>query len=123
MTQYEALLRNVQRILAQFGGEKPEPEDLKTGRRKHTPEQMRNLLQQIEAAVANGKTMIQACKEAAIMEQTYDHWRREHGAPQVDHAQRLKELEHENANLKRLLSDLSTKPPMLKDTPRETSKP
>ena len=40
-------------------------------RKKHTPEQVVNLLRQIEVAVANGKTTSQACKEAEITEQTY----------------------------------------------------
>ena len=55
------------------------------------------------------------------MEQTYDRWRNENGGPQVSHAQRLKELEHENANLKRLLADLSPETPVLKNTVRKTS--
>lgn len=48
-----------------------------------------------------------ACKEASITEQTYYRWRREHGGLQVDQAKRLKELERENAKLKRLVVNLS----------------
>ena len=62
-----------------------------------------NLLRQIEVAVANGKTTPLACKEAGITEQTYYRWRKEYGGLQVDQARRLKELEQENAKLKRLV--------------------
>jgi putative transposase len=44
--------------------------------KKHTAEQMVNLLRQVEVGVANGKTLAQACKEAEIVEQTYYRWRR-----------------------------------------------
>ena len=64
-----------------------------------------NLLRQIEVAVANGKTTTVACKEAEITEQTYYRWRKEYGGLQVDQARRLKELEQENAKLKRLVSE------------------
>ena len=70
---------------------------------KYRPEQVVNLLRQIEVAVANGKTT-QASKEAGIVEQTYFRWRKEYGGLQVDQAKRLKELEQENAKLKRLVA-------------------
>ena len=47
--------------------------------RKHTAEQIVNLLRQVEVGVANGKTLPQACKEAEIVEQTYYRWRKEYG--------------------------------------------
>jgi putative transposase len=84
-------------------------------RKKHTPEQVVNLLRQIEVAVANGKTTSQACKEAEIKEQTYYRWRKEYGGLQVDQARRLKELESENARLKRPVSELSLEKLALKD--------
>jgi putative transposase len=69
--------------------------------KRYRAEQVVNLLRQIEVAVANGKTTAQACKEAEIVEQTYFRWRKEYGDLQVDQAKRLKELEQENAKLKR----------------------
>lgn len=83
--------------------------------RKHTPEQVVNLLRQIEVAVANGKTTALACKEGEITEQTYYRWRKEYGGLQVDQARRLKELEQENTKLKRLVSELSLEKLVLKD--------
>ena len=74
-----------------------------------------NLLRQIEVAVANGKQTEQACRDAGIVEQTYYRWRREYGGMKVDQARRLKELEQENAKLKRLVSELSLEKLVLKD--------
>src|SRR5580698_6729944 len=84
--------------------------------KKHTAEQVVNLLRQVEVGVANGKSMAQACKEAEIVEQTYYRWRKEYGGLKVDQARRLKELEQENAKLKRLVSELSLEKLVLKDT-------
>jgi putative transposase len=74
-----------------------------------------NLLRQVEVGVANGKTLPQTCKEAEIVEQTYYRWRKEYGGLKVDQARRLKELEQENAKLKRLVSELSLEKLVLKD--------
>jgi putative transposase len=83
--------------------------------KKHSAEQVVNLLRQIEVRVANGKTTVQACKEASITEQTYYRWRKEYGGLKVDQAKRLKELEAENAKLKRLVANLSLDNLVLKD--------
>jgi transposase len=83
--------------------------------KKNTPEQIVCLLRQVEVAVASGKTTPQACKEFLIAEQTYYRWRKEYGGLQVDQARRLKELEQENAKLKRLVAELSLDKWVLKD--------
>ena len=83
--------------------------------KKHTAEQIVNLLRHFEVGVANGKTLPQACKEAEIVEQTYYRWRREYGGLKVDQARRLKDLELENAKLKRLVANLSLEKLVLKD--------
>jgi transposase-like protein len=83
--------------------------------KRHTPEQVVSILRQVEVSVAGGKTMALACKEAAITEQTYYRWRKEYGGLQVDQARRLKELEQENAKLKRLVAELSLDKLVLKD--------
>ena len=85
------------------------------GGKKHTAEQIVSLLRQIEVAVANGKTTPVACRESGITEQTYYRWRKEYGGLQVDQARRLKELEQENAKLKRLVAELSLDKLVLKD--------
>ena len=83
--------------------------------KKYRPERVLNLLRQIEVAVANGKSTAQACKEAGIVEQTYFRWHKEYGGLQADQAKRLKDLEQENAKLKRLVANLSLDNLVLKD--------
>jgi transposase-like protein len=83
--------------------------------KKYAAEQIVSLLRQIEVGTANGKMTPQACKEVGITEQTYYRWRKEYGGLQVDQARRLKELEQENAKLKRLVAELSLDKPVLKD--------
>jgi transposase-like protein len=83
--------------------------------KKHSPEQIVSILRQIEVASANGKTHPVACRESGITEQTFYRWRKEYGGLQVDQARRLKELEQENAKLKRLVADLSLDKLVLKD--------
>ena len=83
--------------------------------KRYQAEQVVNLLRQIEVAVANGKTRVQACKEAEILEQTYFRWRKEYGGLQIDQAKRLKELEQEAGKLKRLVANLSLDNLVLKD--------
>jgi putative transposase len=82
---------------------------------RYKPEQIVNLLRQIEVAVANGKSAPLACKEAGITAQTYYRWRKEYGGLKLDQAKRLKELEKENSKLKRLVAELSLEKQILKD--------
>jgi len=82
---------------------------------RYKPEQIVTLLRQIEVAVANGKTTPQACKEAEVSSQTYYRWRKEYGGLKVEQAKRMKELEKENARLKRLVAELSLEKQVLKE--------
>jgi putative transposase len=63
-------------------------------------------LPQIEVQTAQGKSLALACTEAEISEQSY-RWRKEYGGLQVDEARKIKDLERENAQLRRLMADLS----------------
>ena len=83
--------------------------------RRYKPEQIVNLLRQIEVGIANGKPTPQACKEAEITVQTYYRWRKEYGGLKLDQAKRLKELVRENSKLKRLVAELSLEKQILKD--------
>ena len=82
--------------------------------KKYQPEQVVNLLRQIEVAVANWKTTALACKEAGIVSRPTSVGE-EYGGLQVDQAKRLKELEQENSKLKRLVANLSLDNLVLKD--------
>ena len=83
--------------------------------RRYKPEQIVTILRQIEVEIANGKSTPQACKEAEITAQTYYRWRKEFGGLKLNQAKRLKELERENAKLKRLVAELSLEKQILKD--------
>ena len=83
--------------------------------KRYKPEQVVNLLRQIEVQIANGKKVPQACKEAGNHTQTYYRWRKEYGGLKLDQARRLKELENENARLKRVVAELSIEKQVLRD--------
>ena len=83
--------------------------------KKYKPEQIVTVLRQIEVQIASGKTAPQACKEAGIHTQTYYRWRKEYGGLKLEQAKRLKELEKENARLKRLVAELSLEKQVLQD--------
>lgn len=69
----------------------------------------------IEVAIGGGKIAQLVCKEASISEQSYYRWRKEYGGLQHDQAKRFKELERENARLRKLFADLSLEQAMLKE--------
>jgi len=83
--------------------------------KRFKPEQIVNLLRQIEVEIANGKTTPQACRDAQITAQTYYRWRKEFGGLKLDQAKRLKELEKENGRLKRLVAELSLEKQVLRE--------
>ena len=74
---------------------------------KTSAEQVVLKLRQIEVQTAQGKSLALACKEAEISEQSDSRWRKEYGGLQVDQARKMKDLERENARLRRLVADLS----------------
>ena len=71
------------------------------------PEQIVTLLRQVEVATVNGKSPPQACKDAAMTEQTSYRWWKEYGGLKLAQAKRLKELEKENSRLTRGVAELS----------------
>ena len=83
--------------------------------KRFKPEQIVNLLRQVEVEIANGKTTPQACRDAQITAQTYYRWRKEFGGLKLDQAKRLKELEKENSRLKRLVAELSLEKQVLRE--------
>lgn len=82
---------------------------------KTSGEQVVLKLRQIEVQTAQGKSLALACKEAEISEQSYYRWRKEYGGLQVDQARKMKDLERENARLRRLVADLSLEKQVLAD--------
>ena len=74
-------------------------------RKRFTTEQIIQHLREAEVLLSQDKTVAQVCKQIGITEQTYYRWRKEYGGIRTDPAKRLKDLEKENARLKRLLAD------------------
>jgi transposase-like protein len=72
-----------------------------------TPEQIVAKLRQIEVLLSQGKTVPLACKDSGITDQTYYLWRKEYGGLQLEQAKKLKDLQKENAQLKRALATLT----------------
>ena len=75
------------------------------GRTRHTAEQIIGKVREPEGALAKGQTTGEVAGKLGITEQTDYRWRKEYGGLRVDPATRLKELEKENARLKRLVAD------------------
>ena len=73
--------------------------------RKHKPEEVIGKLGEVEIVLGQGGSTAEACRRIAVSEQTYYRWRKEYGGLKLDQARRLKQLEGENARLKRLLAD------------------
>ncbi|HEY1125562.1 MAG TPA: IS3 family transposase, partial [Sphingobium sp.] len=75
--------------------------------KKHRPEEIIGKLREAEVVLAQGATTAEACRRIAISEQTYYRWRKEYGGLKTDQARRMKDLEKENARLRRAISDLT----------------
>ena len=75
------------------------------GRKRYTVEQIIRKLREAEIELGRGLTTPQMCRKIGISEQTYYRWRKRYGGMQVSQAKRLKELEQENARLKKLLAE------------------
>ncbi len=84
-------------------------------RKRHTPEQIIRKLREAEVELAKGETMVDVVRKLAITEQTDYRWRKEYGGLRLDQAKRLKELEKENARLKRLLAEQALDNSILKE--------
>ena len=74
------------------------------GRRHFKPEQIIHMLREAEIKLAGGKKIGEVCRELGISEQSYYRWRKEYGGMQVSQAKKLKDLERENARLKKLVA-------------------
>ena len=87
-------------------------------RKGYTAEQIINKLREMELLVNQGSTIGMASKKIGVTEQTYYRWRKEYGGMRIEQAKRLKELEKENTQLKKLVADLSLDNAILKEVTR-----
>ncbi len=74
-------------------------------RRRHTPEQVIRKLREADRLLAEGKTAGEVCRQLEVSEATYHRWQRQFGGMKGEEVKRLKELERENARLKRIVAD------------------
>ena len=83
--------------------------------KSYTTEQIINKLREAEIQISQSIPVAEACRKIGITQQTYYRWRKEYGGLRLDQAKKLKDLEKENARLKKLVADLSLDNAMLKD--------
>jgi putative transposase len=91
--------------------------------KRHTAEEIVNKLRQADVELSKGSSIAIACKQIGVTDQTYYRWRREYGGLKVDQAKRFKDLEKENARLKKLVADLALDKAMLQETRRGIGDP
>jgi putative transposase len=91
--------------------------------RRHTPEQVVRKLREADRLLSEGADIATVARHLEVSEQTFHRWRNQYGGMKADDAKRLKELEHENARLKKLLAEAELDKAMLKEVALETSRP
>ena len=87
-------------------------------RRRHSPEQIVKKLRDAEVMLNGGKGLEEVLKMLEVSEATYHRWQNQFGGMKSEEAKRLKELEGENARLKRLLAEAELDKAMLKEALR-----
>jgi transposase-like protein len=88
------------------------------GAKRYKSEEIILKLREADVEAGRGKTVAEICRHLGITEVTYYRWRKEYGGLRVDQAKRLKELEHENSRLKRLLADAELDKAILREAAR-----
>ena len=84
-------------------------------RKRYSPEDIIGRLREAEVGLAEGATVAEVCRRIGVTEVTYYRWRKEYGGMRVEQARRLKELEVENARLRKAVSDLTLDKLILKE--------
>ena len=84
-------------------------------RRRHTPDQIIRKLAEGNKLLASGQELDEVCRHLEIAESTWHRWLAQYGGMKANDAKRLKELEGENARLKKLLADAELDKDMLRE--------
>jgi len=92
-------------------------------RTRHTPEQIITKLRDADAMLAAGRSVGQVVQALGVSEQTYNRWRNQYGGMKSDEAKRLKDLEVENARLKKLVAEQAVDISILKEANDYLGKP
>ena len=83
--------------------------------KRSTPEQIVAKLRQVEVLTAQGKPVAEAVRAIGVSEPSYYRWRTEYGGLKLDQVKRLKQLEAENARLRKAVADLTLERIVLKE--------
>ena len=86
--------------------------------KRHKPEEIISKLRQVEVMTGQGTSVVDAIRSIGVTEVTYYRWRSEYGGMKLDQVKRLKELEVENARLRKAVSDLTLDKLILKEAAR-----
>ena len=84
-------------------------------RKRHKPEEIVAKLRQVDVLVSQGQSVADAVRSIGVTEVTYYRWRQEYGGLEADQVKRLKQLEAENARLRRAVADLTLDKLILKE--------
>lgn len=75
--------------------------------KRHKPEEIVAKLRQVDVLTGQGSTVADAVRQIGVTEYTYYRWRKEYGGLQTNQVKRIKDLEQENARLRKAVSDLT----------------
>lgn len=84
-------------------------------KQRYTTEEIIHKLREADVLIGQGKSIAEATKHIGITDKTYFRWRKTHGGLRVDQAKRLRELEAENARLKKAVAELTVDKIILKE--------
>ena len=87
-------------------------------KKRHSPEQIISKLRQADVALGKGLKVPEVCRQLGVSEQTYYRWRTKYGGMDPIMAKQMKELEKENARLKKLLAEAELDKAILKEAAR-----
>ena len=87
-------------------------------RKRYSAEQIIPKLREAEVLSSQGRTVPEICRQLGVTQNTHYRWRKEYGGLEVDQAKRMKELERENARLKKLVAEQALDIAILKEASR-----
>ena len=84
-------------------------------RKRYSPEKIIGMLREAEVALAQGMTVGAICRQLSISEQSYYRWRKQYGGLKISQVKRMKDMERENARLKKAVAELTLDKVILKE--------
>jgi len=91
-------------------------------RKRHTPEEIIKKLREAATLLAGGQSVEAVCKKLEVSPPTYHRWRQEYGGAKEETVKRLKALEKENAQLKKLVANQALDLSILKEVAEGTER-